>query len=792
MKKTPDEIQELLKEVCDHYDKEDRSIRERQIRQWRQLKFLWNGIYRTWYSEVAHDWRIWDEETADQSDVDQSYYDKPINVFRAYLESIIAALSIIVPPVKCYPDDAENTLDIQTARAGDKIASLIYRHNNVSLLWLHALFIYCTEGLVGCYSYSKSDKKYGTYTEQQTENTTEEHEYTTCPNCGNIFDDVQLTPEDIILREKLKLENDKFAPGNEDVELQNVINDDGFDLCPACMQVVAPLISRETLVITRIVGETEEPKSRVCLEAYGGLYLKVPNYAKDQAACPYLKFSRELNYASVIEQYEHLHGHKDLKDFSNKVRANTGPHDFYEFWGRLSPEYLGEYPLNVVTLNSWWLRPESFNCLSDVQDVKRLKKLYPNGCKVVYVCDQFAEACNENLDDAWTLTFNPLSDYIHFDPLGLLLVSVQEITNDLISLTLQTIEHGIPQTFADPGVLNFDAYNQSSAIPGGIYEATPKSGKSVGDAFYEVKTATLSQEVMPFSSNIQSLAQLVSGALPSLFGGQLEGSETASQYSMSRAQAQQRLQTTWKMFTSWWKEIFGKAVPIFIKEMKDDEKDVQMNKDKDFFNVFIRKAETEGKIGKIELEANENLPMTWAQKKDQVMQLMTGTNQQLLALLTAPENLPMVKEAIGLPDLYVPGEDDVEKQYEEIKLLLNSEPIMMPPDEMQIMEGQQMGVPPQPVELPSIEIDPDYDNHQVQFEICRKWIISEAGRQAKVENEPGYKNVLLHGLAHKQVLMQQQMEAQMQAQEQEKQLEKPKETDQEVPIQGEQNVPTIQ
>src|SRR6266850_1876382 len=143
-KEIPDEIQRLLKTVADHFDQEDRMARERQIRTWRRLKLMWEGFQRTWYSEVAHDWRIYDAASI-SGDTDQSYYDKPINVFRAYLESIIAALSVTVPPVKCYPDDADNTLDLSTAKAGDKIAKLVYRHNDVSLLWLHALFIYCTE-----------------------------------------------------------------------------------------------------------------------------------------------------------------------------------------------------------------------------------------------------------------------------------------------------------------------------------------------------------------------------------------------------------------------------------------------------------------------------------------------------------------------------------------------------------------------------------------------------------------------------------------------------------------------
>jgi hypothetical protein len=183
-----DEIKSALKEVVTHFDKEDVAVRERQIRTWRRLKLFWEGFQKAWYSEVAHDWRIWEDDTS-QSDTDQAYYDKPINVFRAYLESIIAALSVTVPPVKCYPDDADDTLDIDTAKAGDRIAKLIYRHNNVSLLWLHALFIYCTEGMIACYGYPKEDDAYGTYENKTYDDDEETHQYTRCPSCGYTMDD---------------------------------------------------------------------------------------------------------------------------------------------------------------------------------------------------------------------------------------------------------------------------------------------------------------------------------------------------------------------------------------------------------------------------------------------------------------------------------------------------------------------------------------------------------------------------------------------------------------------------
>jgi len=775
-KETSEDVQALLKEVISHFDREDRQIRERQIRTWRRLKLFWEGFQKAWYSEVAHDWRIWDEVQTD--DTQQSYYDKPINVFRAYLESIIAALSVVVPPIKCYPDDADNTLDLATAKAGDKIAQLIYRHNNVQLVWLHALFIYCTEGMVAGYTYPKSDEYFGTYAEDEKEEIEEQHQITTCPECSYNIDD-KLNHEVAELREAEQEQNqeDEFT-----TVLQREPEDYEPEMCPACNKVIQPAINNESFFVTRIVGTTHKPKTRIMLDCYGGLYVKVPIYARKQEDCPYLIFSYETHYANAIEKYAHLHG-KLSSEEAKKIASSVGPKDPYEQWGRLSPQYQGAYPTNNVTIRNAWLRPSAFNILQDEDNVKKLKKLYPNGVKVTLVNDEFGDAYNERLDDAWTLTYNPLSDYLHHDPLGLLLVSVQEITNDLISLTLQTIEHGIGQTFADPAVLNFNAYRQMESVPGGIYEAVPKSGKTLSDGFHEIKTANLSPEVMPFATNIQGLAQLVSGALPSLFGGQMQGAETASQYSMSRAQALQRLQNTWKIFTIWWKEIFGKVIPAYIQEVKEDERDVQRDPDGNFINVFIRKAELEGKIGKVELEANENLPLTWSQQKDTIMQLLSAANPEVLAVIGSPENLPIIRQAIGLTDFFVPGEDDRNHQYDEIKLLVDSEPMPNPMD-------------PLNPEVPSVDIDPVYENHAIEFEICRKWIVSPAGQQTKIDNEPGYRNVLLHGKLHYQQ-MQMSMMQQPPATGSENgaappEKPNPSEMQPEAPIMGEANVATVQ
>ena len=441
--------------------------------------------------------------------------------------------------------------------------------------------------------------------------------------------------------------------------------------------------------------------------------------------------------------WSHLRGKFGLD--ASRIDESSG-NEAYERWGRLSPQYYGEYPRCTPTVRNWWLRPEAFEVIKDEKLRDELYKTFPDGVRAVWVNEEFAEAENESLDDHWTLTYNPLSEYIHFDPLGLLLTSIQEITQDLTSLTLQTIEHGVPQLFADPSVLNFDAYRNSEVLPGGVYQAKAKAGKSLADGFYMVSSTTLSQEVGPFSDNIQQMGQFVSGAMPSIWGGSDAGgsSRTAAQASMSRNQSLQRLGTTWKMISFWWKNCFAKMIPAYIKTMLDDEKLVTEQYGS-YQNDWIRRTELEGRIGCIELESADQLPATFGQVRDMLMELIQLNNPQILEILGLPSNIGVVQDyLLGGSQLRAPGESDREKQFQEIQQLMQSAPIPGPIDPM---TGQQQ-------ELPSVMPEFEVDNHQIEGDVTREWLVSEAGRSAKVSNPDGYKNVLLHLKMHIQMLQQ--------------------------------------
>lgn len=729
-----EELQGALKTIIDAFEQEDQSVRERQIRLWKRLEFMWSGITNVWWSETAHNWKIWDDDSQSNSNMDDQHYDKELNVFRAYLESIIAAMSGTVPTIKCSPDDAENVEDILTAKGADLIAELIATHNDADLKWIKALFIYCTQGMIAGYNYSESDEKYGNVKVAKYEETEEETDVSICPNCMMQMQGPQL---DVALGINLD-ESLEFDPNDGDVAINNLMN--MGTVCPNCMLQVDPILGKEKIFVKRLVGETDQPKSRQCLEVLGGLFVKVPNYAKCQKDVPYLAYCYETHYTNVFAKFpdfREMYVDLGIHEISNSANNE------YERWGRLSPQYLGDYPTSTPTVRNWWLRPSAFEMVNDEKLRKELKKKFPNGCRCVWVNELFAEACNESLDDHWTLTYNPLSEYIHFDPLGLLLTSVQEITNDLISLTLQTIEHGIPLTFADPKVFDFNAYQNNEATPGAVIPVKSYGGKSISEGFHTLSTTSLSPEVDMLGNRIQEMGQFISGALPSLYGGAQPGSSrTASQYAMSNKQAMQRLQTPWKMINVWWKNCFGKMIPAYIKDMLEDERIVK-RKHNSFINSLIKRSELNGTLGNITTSSSDEIPHNWGSIKDTVIQLMETQNPLIMESLMAPNNLQIFADAIGLPRFNIVGEDDRQKQLDEIQLLLQSAP----------MPG---GVDPmgQPTEMPSIFPEFEVDNHKIQAEVCREYLVSESGRQIKVDNEKGYKNILLHLQIHIQMLQQ--------------------------------------
>lgn len=713
----------LLKQLVDILEQPEKTARELMVRVWKKHENYWRDRQYIIWDEIAQDWRTPQElrELDTQIDIDPAAYAKIINIYKAHGEAIISALSAGLPHVKFFPDDADNQDDVFTAKSCSKIAELLQKRNKGHLLFIRALFLLYNAGTIFAYNENKDTTKFGTVKRNIFTNVPVINRQSFCPNCG------------------LMLGSEQLDMPEEGAQSVQDMNNSMPTVCPQCQAEIVPDSEDYEEEIPRLTGYTEEPKSHECIEVFGPLHVKVPLWVRQQEQTPYLILETEEDEALMQDVYSEV---------ADKITPSSDV-ERYERYGRENTDYRGDTPLHLCTLRRCWIRPWAFNRLGIREhrpEIEELRQKYPNGVYVVLVNDLIVEAVPDNLDDHWTITFNPLSNHLHGDPLSQSLIPVQDITNELTNLTLETVEFGIPETFYDAEAIDSDQYGKSEARPGMLYPAKPRATMGMDSSFHTIKTATLSQEVDNFADRVTQAGQFVSGAMPTIWGGALEGSGgTAKEVENARAMSLQRLNLTWIMVKTWWADVMAKAVRSFAVNMKDDERYVEA-KGNNFVNVWIRRAEMTGRIGQVESDISEAFPISWAQKRDILLSLINIKNPLVDVVLSHPENAGVVASTIGFPELYIPGDDDRNKQLYEISQLLMAQPL-------------PMGVPgPDGQEMlqPTITVE-QWENHTVEAETIKAWLKSEVGIETRETNPAGYMNIVAHLQMHEMFVAQQMM-----------------------------------
>lgn len=698
----PESISRSLLALADRYEQADWYNRDRIIRQCRKRENYWNGNQFLFWSDVAHDWRNPQDflEENPQYTVDPNDYAKCVNIYAAHGEAIIAALSTGVPYTEFGPDDADLPEDIQTAKAFTSIAEILQKHNKVSWLNTRALHILYNQNYLAGYTYYHEDERYGVIKRPIMGSRMMNNRTYTCSQCG-----AELGGEQI----------DLDGEGTPPME------------CPTCGPIT-PYSTDTPEAISTIESYEDIPKGKQRIEIYGPTHVVIPSYSTSQESIPYLILKTEQHYAQLQKAYP---------DYADKI----GPSGqiAIDRWARLPENYMDKTRADLTSVRQCWFRPWAYNLLGyDKEEVAELNTNFPNGCYCVIVGTVVVEVHDENLDEHWTIARSPTSNYLHAEALGQRLVPIQDMENDLDNLTYDTIRFGIPVTFFDPNILDSKKFQQSRAEPGLMYPTKPDLTGDISKKFYQTHTATLSKEVDAFGNKLTALAQFLLGAFPSIYGGQPEGgSQTASEYSMSRAQALQRLQLIWKVLVDFWPRVVEKAVRCYAKNLSEDESFAE-KQGNSYINIWVRKSQLTGNVGLVEAEASESFPISWAQKRDILIQLMQYKDENLNAAIFHPENTSLIARIIGFPELYIPGDEDRTKQLSEIAELLSGEPI---PTGMDPMTGQPM--PPQASVMPE-----PIDNHPVHVATICAWCNGEVGQSIKKTNPAGYANVLAHHEAH--------------------------------------------
>lgn len=601
------------------------------------------------------------------------------NEYRPNGESIIAAMAVQPPQVNFFPDDADNAADVIAANAYARIAKLIMKHNYAQNLIVRMLYLLYNEHFVAVYNYAKSSHKFGTYQTEDKSTITKKVISDTCPNCGS----------------------ENIQPGQM-----------GGYQCLDCQESFDNPEQQENEIEDEVINYKDNPKTRICLHAFGPIHVKVAPYVQTLDDSPYLILKFEQHPSRAKYQFS---------EFADKLTnsRSAGLNDTAQERAYRAAMYRGRYD----KLDTWtiiWLRPWLFKDAAEGDKLAAyFKANYSEGVKATYVNDVLVEIENESMDEHWTLSENPLSTFLYAEPLGKAGLSLQDATNFLLNISMDTIAHGVPQTFVSTEILDLNAYKQSDAKPGDMVPTkTLPAGRSIRDFIETVRTATLSQEVAGVRDAVKQQAQLSTGAFPSIYGGNIQGSRTASEYAQSRAQALQRLSLTWNMLKVMWAKVMGKACTEFAEELKAanyDEKFVQ-KQGSSFLNVWIKAAELTGRIGEVEPEVDEQLPTSWAQIRDLLTRLIEMNNPLVNEVIADHENAVVVKGSLGLQELHIPGYDDVLMEKAAIQELI-ANPMADPMPDSELMDIN------------------------IAAATCRNFLISETGMGLKLTNSEAYGRV---------------------------------------------------
>jgi len=700
------EIQRILRELVKIAEKEDEDIRIPMLLRAKRNNSYFNNIQTIFYNEEARDYRDINAILNLLTDINGNVDIKTANVYRAFAESLIAALSVSAPPVEFTPDDADNPDDVETARTYTSIHELISRHTHAGLMLIKALTILFNQGVVCAYNYYKTDPSYGVI---QTPKDIAKRPVRTfdlrCSNCSEMLD--------------------SGIPENQSVQAASIPY-----TCHSCGFEGPPKIFPKIDYVDEVTSYEETPKGRVGFDLFGCTHVKIPLYARN---------AEGIGYCS-LRLDDHIAKFQTLFDPDGELNIQPGGGDtyLYDRWARIPAEYYQAIPKDITTCRYTWFRPWYYRALK-VDDAKVLQKEFPTGVMVAVIGDIVVDYEHEKLDNRWTFSFDPRSDFIHAEPAGNALVPMQDATNDIFNLGLQSIEYGIPETFVHPKTVNLQAYKKTPASPGMMAPAFPPPGNSnskLADGFHTVQTATLSSEYTAFAASLKSLTEFVTGALPTIFGGSLPNSEnTATEYTESRARALQRLQLVWQMIGVFWCQLMYKCVVDYATNLREDEK-FSSRKNGTYINTWIKKSSLQGKAGHVEPETAGQLPQSWQAKRDLLVQLIGFQNPEIGAILLHPNNSENVKQAIGMQEFYIPGENDRNKQWSEFYDICNGEP-----------NGP-------------VTIDLIADKHEIHMEVLQDILVSPRGMQLYRENPALYNKQIQHYMQHEQAVQQKMMQQQ--------------------------------
>lgn len=673
--------------------------------------------------------------TAGKEDIDLYQYQD--NIYQMLCLAFIASLSNDNPKINYMPVDAQNEEDRIIAKKATIIHSYNERQNGIEgLNQLELMYLWLT-GSYFTYTRHVIDQNRAGLNRQPIIEMQDQQvlpDRFICPQCGSVVPEDQLHPF-------------------------------GTPTCPDCGAKLSQSDWRqgESMPLPVKVGEEEIPNGMTAFNVYSGLNVDADPDAQELYDSPMLDLEVELQTATVRSQFPALYqqlqegnGGDPNDDFSKRARETV-----------TSPAGVRVLGKNRGTYSRCWIQPEGFSILDDENMANRLKQKFPQGVKLVTWCgDLFLQAVPERMMSHWS--WCPTLKGLGLYPFGAgdAALDIQARINDCANVVHAYIDRlAFGTILADADIIDIDAFDQKSLIPGNLTGVTRKDADGIAqripleDLMYQPQFH-IDSNIFQYEPNMIQLAQVISGVQPQIFGGSDPNVQTAKGQNQALQTATGRLLLFLKRIREERAVRAKNSVQCSVDNM-DDEMRLVMNGEVegDYRTETMLRNELTGDFLAYP-DDEEGFPSTYEEIQNRLVQLLTeGAKSPFLnALLSDPDIQRVVARYMLPQEIELPGD----AAQARIKILL------------QQLSQQKPSAQPGPVGpngqpttivLPSIMPNPAFDDLQQAVILSKKWCnqnwqLPESGPQGQA----GFNNVLAFLKVVSQMSMKQQIQMQLAAQ----------------------------
>lgn len=701
---------------------------------WRGNQYL-DEIYNdqgqlTDFKPVGGQWK------SNESANNLASFDTVINDIRGYGRKFIAVLAQSAPNVKAVPNSKTNDDHIRRAKKAQRVANLLHGLWDVKAQNRKLFLTFFKNGTpFGFTEFVADGEKFGYREEPVTELTQTQvgPPSLNCPNCG--------------------LSTPAPDPGTAPAA------------CPQCLRPFSPedLGDPEMAMLPQQVGTKKYANGAVEHRVESGLRVTTSFDIEQLPQTDWLLFEYERHKGRIFQTFPELRDkYKGVGDMAYGVggTSTTAGQITRDLASSPSGTYIAPRR-NRLLFSQIWLRTTMYELaqgdvfLEDETGVPTrmdfrlaLYKHFPDGCRIVVVNgDQIVKIKNEKMDGMWCISPPEPAENAFPDPICKDYIPAQDRTNDLANIQDQTWVRAIPQVFIDTQRIDTTYQHKYRNLPASFIPIMSKVGGDLNDAIGKVPTAVPDPDMERYSVEQREHAAEIIGITPQIYGG--GGVEqTAYATNLKRNQAMLQLSMYADAARSYWCQVTYNAVMLTAQHSGGH-----------IPSPYAPTVETEeiediGEIlkGGFHFEAADSVPMSWVEKREQHnenFKNMAGNPDMLHNMgYNEPDNIEAIQdEMMGMPDWKLPYQNAYQKLMAVIRELLKG-----PPSQQPSMAPPMPGMPPQMVDVPTVQVD-DWDDHGWMANAMGLWLDSDEARDMRTSNPGGFANCVAWWKAQKGLSM---------------------------------------